>query len=222
RRRQRPGRVGHSPDTEPAATDDRGAHRADARRGRPARYRQAHADARAARSPAQPATDAAAALGPSDESSMSVTETIMELAALERLQPEWDALAVTAALPMAAPAWMLAWWRHLAPEQGELRTLVVRDRGELIGIAPFFLTARRRGEPCAYRLLGADISTRVGPLAKPGREWEVSAALAALSERGRGVRHAETPPAPVTARDVGLAMRAFEPMPLASPWLVAL
>jgi CelD/BcsL family acetyltransferase involved in cellulose biosynthesis len=137
---------------------------------------------------------------------MSKVETVVELGALEELAPAWDALALAGSAPMSSPAWMLAWWRHLVPEHGELRTLIVRDRGEAIGIAPFYFTPPGRGEPLTYRLLAADISTSVSPLARPGREWEVAEAIAgALCE-------AEHRP----------DLLALAPMPLASPWTAAL
>ncbi len=137
---------------------------------------------------------------------MSKVETIVELGALESIAPAWDALALAMAAPMNAPAWMLAWWRHLAPRHSELRALVVREDSELIGIAPFYFTRPRRGEPLTYRLLAADISTSVSPLAMPGREWEVAEAIAGA------LRTAEDRP----------DLLALAPMALASPWPVAL
>ena len=137
---------------------------------------------------------------------MSKVETIVELGALERIAPAWDALALATAAPMNAPSWMLAWWRHLAPEHSELRALVVYDGEESIGIAPFYFNRPRRGEPLTYRLLAADISTSVSPLAKPGREWEVAEAIAGA------LGTAEHRP----------DLLALAPMALASPWPAAL
>jgi CelD/BcsL family acetyltransferase involved in cellulose biosynthesis len=137
---------------------------------------------------------------------MTSTEIITDAAALEPLQVQWDALALANALPMACPAWMLAWWRFQAPRGAELRTVVVRERDELIGIAPFFAAPRRGGRPTVYRLLADDFSTSVAPLARPGREWEATQAIAlALSQ---------VEPRP--------DILALEPMPLASPWPLAL
>jgi CelD/BcsL family acetyltransferase involved in cellulose biosynthesis len=139
---------------------------------------------------------------------MSATaETIDELAALERLTADWDTLARAHAEPMSSPAWMLAWWRHLAPADAELRAIAVREGKELIGIAPFYVERqRRRGQTVVYRLLAGEISTSVVPLALPGREWEVAQALATELARAR--------PAP--------DMVALEPAPLAGPWPLAL
>jgi CelD/BcsL family acetyltransferase involved in cellulose biosynthesis len=133
-------------------------------------------------------------------------ETVLDLPSLERLQPEWDALAVASSLPMASPGWMLPWWRHLAPAGAELRVVTVHDRERLVGIAPFFLAPPLRREPRTYRLLAAEVSTSVAPLAAPGREWEVAGAIA------------ETLAEPEHRPD----LLALEPMPLASPWLMAL
>src|SRR3954447_21333566 len=36
---------------------------------------------------------------------------IEDVGGLEAVRAEWDALAVAAARPYCAPAWMLAWWR---------------------------------------------------------------------------------------------------------------
>ncbi|HTR89535.1 MAG TPA: GNAT family N-acetyltransferase [Solirubrobacteraceae bacterium] len=137
---------------------------------------------------------------------MSGAETIDELGALEELAPAWDALAVVRAQPMSGPAWMLAWWRHLAPADAALRAIAVREGGELIGIAPFYRErGRRRGATVRYRLLADELSTSAVPLAAPGREWEVARALArALA--------AERPRPDIVA---------LEPAPLASPWPLA-
>jgi CelD/BcsL family acetyltransferase involved in cellulose biosynthesis len=105
-------------------------------------------------------------------------ELIVELDALERLYPEWDALALAGGQPQMAPAWVLAWWRHLAPADALPRAVAVRDRDELVGLAPFFIEAGRRGR-VDYRLPSIRISARLQPLAVPGREWEVAAAIAA-------------------------------------------
>src|SRR5689334_12689590 len=45
----------------------------------------------------------------------SAGELITDLRGLEALAGEWDALAVAASKPAAAPAWALAWSRHVAP-----------------------------------------------------------------------------------------------------------
>ena len=96
----------------------------------------------------------------------------------DRLRPYiagWQALADRRGRPLASPAWMLAWWRHVAPGGATLRTAVVEDAGELIGVAPYFIEAGPRHD---CRLLASGISQRIEPLAVPGREADVADAFA--------------------------------------------
>ena len=88
----------------------------------------------------------------------------------------WDRLAVARALPYAAPAWMLAWWRHAASATSRLAVVVVHEDGRLIGVAPWHEDRTRTGLRVA-RLLGT--GHRVEPLAEPGREPEVAREVAA-------------------------------------------
>ena len=114
-------------------------------------------------------------------------EVIEDLAALEALTPEWDALAVASSRPLSAPGWLLAWWRSLAPAEAALRVVVVRDAGgALVGLAPYFVV--REGGLTHYRPLGSeDMGIRNVPLAAEGRELPVAravtAALAGASPR---------------------------------------
>jgi len=103
-------------------------------------------------------------------------ELIAEVDGLAALAPEWDALAVADALPQMSPAWVLAWWRHVAPEGALPRGVAVRDGGRLVGLAPFYV-APDGGGRLDYRLPGIEIAARLAPLAVPGREWEVAAAI---------------------------------------------
>lgn len=92
------------------------------------------------------------------------------------VRAEWDRLAVAAARPFCAPAWMMAWWEHLRPEDSELRVVAVRRDDRLIGVVPLFAQGR------SYALLG-DGTALVEPLAEAGLEVEVAeAALDALAE----------------------------------------
>jgi CelD/BcsL family acetyltransferase involved in cellulose biosynthesis len=89
---------------------------------------------------------------------------------LEPWRAEWDRLAIAAGRPYCAPAWMLAWWLHVAPPGARLRAvLAVDDRG-LAGIAPFFRD-RGPGGVARHRLLGI---VRAEPLARPGMEAEAA------------------------------------------------
>ncbi len=107
-------------------------------------------------------------------------ELIVDLAQAEQVAAGWDALAVACGEPMAAPGWMLAWWRHLAPPSAELRIVAVRDGSELIGIVPLYADPAGPGGAGRYRLLASDFSAAVTPLASPDRVWEVAATAGAL------------------------------------------
>lgn len=96
-----------------------------------------------------------------------------ELAAIE---PEWWSLwhRTPEATPFQSPAWLLPWWRHFAP--GRLATIAVRDDGELVGLAAFYLEDGSLGRRMLP--LGIGISDFLDVLLLPGRD-DVDAALAA-------------------------------------------
>ena len=58
---------------------------------------------------------------------------------LDALLPEWTALyeASGSRNPFADPRWLTVWARHYAGD-AKLETIVARDRGELVGVAPFY------------------------------------------------------------------------------------
>lgn len=116
-------------------------------------------------------------------------------------EPAWDALAVQTGRPFCCPAWMMAWWRHVAPAGAQLRVIAVFDGQELVGLAPFFAD-RGWGGVVRYRLLSSGTSARLDVLARPGREPDVGEAIA------RCLTEAEPRPDVVT----------FEGTPAASPW----
>ncbi|MGO9319783.1 MAG: GNAT family N-acetyltransferase [Solirubrobacteraceae bacterium] len=136
---------------------------------------------------------------------MSDAELITDVADLHALAPEWDALAVAASNPVSAPAWILSWWRHVATPELQPRVVLVRDRGALVGVAPFYLAPARRGVREA-RLMASDFGVCMEPLALAGREWDVAG----------GIGHvlAASQPRPDVV--------AFGPMTLASHWTTAL
>lgn len=135
---------------------------------------------------------------------MTETELLTDIGQLEAIQEPWDALAVASRQPMCSPAWMLGWLRHLAPADTAPRVVAVRERGELIGVAPFFVQERRAGR-VDYRLMNFGMP-RVSPLAVEGREWTVAQAAAQELDRAR--------PRPDVV--------ALEHMGLSAQWLVAL
>jgi CelD/BcsL family acetyltransferase involved in cellulose biosynthesis len=92
--------------------------------------------------------------------------------------PAWEDLAIACGRPFCLPGWMLAWWREASEAQGgELRVILVLEGEDLVGIGPFFANPTGLGL-IEMRLLGAGFSHRIGPLAKPGDEDRVAAALA--------------------------------------------
>lgn len=103
---------------------------------------------------------------------------IDDLPALEELRAEWDELAVLAALPLMAPAWILPWLRRLAPAGAEPRAVAVHEGDRLVGIAPFYTVRDGSRGRVDYRLPGIELGARLAPLARPGREWEVAEAIA--------------------------------------------
>lgn len=103
-------------------------------------------------------------------------ELIDTLESARAIAPAWDELAVGQALPLCAPGWMLAWWEHVAPAGAELRVLAIREHGQLLALAPWFVGRGEHGR-VDLRFLGAENSDRVDILCTPGREHEVRSAL---------------------------------------------
>ena len=108
---------------------------------------------------------------------MLTAELIDDPAGLEPWTEAWDRLAVELSQPCSSPKWMLPWWKHAVSGQAELRSVVVREGDELVGLAPYFVQIGNYGL-AEYRVLSAGAAHRIGPLAKPGREREVAEAIA--------------------------------------------
>lgn len=128
-------------------------------------------------------------------------ELIDDAAALEPWRAGWDRLAQVRRRPFCAPAWMLAWWRHGARPGCRLRTVVVHQDRELLGIAPFFVERTKAGL-ARYRILAAPWCHGAEPLAAPGCEREVGALFA------RALAGADPPPDELV----------FEALREESPW----
>ncbi len=95
---------------------------------------------------------------------------------LEPVLSAWDQLAVEVGAPFGSPAWSMSWWRHRAPARGRLAVATVHDEAQLIGLAPFYSVKGRLGTD--LRLLSGGFASRLGVLAKPGREAVVATAVA--------------------------------------------
>jgi CelD/BcsL family acetyltransferase involved in cellulose biosynthesis len=84
-------------------------------------------------------------------------ETIMEVvriataAEAEALAGDWNRLAC--GVPFRHSQWLHTWWRHYG-QGSELFTLLVRDHGQAIGIAPWYLQ-RSRARGRVVRMLGS-------------------------------------------------------------------
>ena len=129
------------------------------------------------------------------------TITLERVEEVRAIWSRWDELAVLAAQPFCAPAWMMSWWEHVAPPGARLRVMAMFEDEQLVALAPFFAD-RGMGGVRRYRLLGASTSAPLDILARTGIEPEVAAALVDT------LRDADPRP------DVLM----FEGMPATSPW----
>ncbi len=103
---------------------------------------------------------------------MHVT-TIRTLPEFISLEKEWnDLLAVSAShVPFLRHEYLVAWWTGLGGGEwphGDLNNVTARDeQGELLGIAPLFLTDNRQGEPALMLLGSIEISDYLDVIARP-------------------------------------------------------
>jgi CelD/BcsL family acetyltransferase involved in cellulose biosynthesis len=137
------------------------------------------------------------------------SELIDSVEGLEPWCSQWDRLALAAGRPYTAPAWQLAWWRHLSPVGAQLRTVIVRDCQRLVAIAPC-LAQRERPGFVEYRLLGAGTSHRIDPLAVAGEEERVVPLIATTLAASR--------PRASTLRLEGLDAASLWPRLLSCSW----
>jgi len=110
-------------------------------------------------------------------------EVTLHAGSLRDLAASWAALHATqpSATPFMAPGWALRWWPHFA-RGGDLFVLVVREEGDVVGLAP--LIRRRRGPFRILEPIGMDPGDYWDVLAAPGRREAVAAAVACgLRER---------------------------------------
>jgi len=101
-----------------------------------------------------------------------------DIDALNRYRSAWDELAVATSRPYCLPAWMISWWRHARPRRAVLRSIFVLEGSQLVGVAPLFAQVSRMGLS-RYRILGANCSSRMDLLSRPGMEEKVASAICA-------------------------------------------
>lgn len=94
---------------------------------------------------------------------------------------EWDELAEQESQPLAVPAWAMAWWCHLRPENSTLHVVLCWRGDRLAGVVPLFSVGRRY-LPLARGVAAAE------PLAHDGLQRQVAEQAA--------IRLAEATPAP--------------------------
>src|SRR5919109_3520965 len=95
-------------------------------------------------------------------------EEVTTIEALEKLRPDWYALWVRCptATPFQSPEWLIPWWRHIG--EGELWTLTLRDRGYLVGLAPFYIYNKPGSPEREVFLVGLTTSDYLDALFYPG------------------------------------------------------
>jgi CelD/BcsL family acetyltransferase involved in cellulose biosynthesis len=102
-----------------------------------------------------------------------VIDDVEELAALSG---PWDELACASNRPYAAPGWLLAWWRCVAPDRAQLRAVAVWEGSSLVALAPYFVVPQRGGF-AEYRMMGTGVSHRLALPCRPGNEEAVAHAI---------------------------------------------
>lgn len=99
-------------------------------------------------------------------------EALETLDSLRALRGEWWALWRRAhATPFASPAWLIPWWKHIG--RGALASVAVRDRAELIGLAPLYIWQDDQRTRHLFPL-GIATTDHFDVLSLPGREDEVA------------------------------------------------
>jgi CelD/BcsL family acetyltransferase involved in cellulose biosynthesis len=107
-------------------------------------------------------------------------DVIEDVQGFDRLKGEWDALVDASAsnTPFLTWGWLRSWWMHLAGP-ATLHIIVVRERGELIGVAPMMRARRGISHASVLEFLGAGAgSDYLDVILRTGRERVALEALA--------------------------------------------
>jgi CelD/BcsL family acetyltransferase involved in cellulose biosynthesis len=112
-------------------------------------------------------------------------EVVRGIAGVEVLRPEWTELVsdCSDATPFQTWEWQSLWLRHYGPGKKAL-TLCVRDGGDLIGLAPFVVSAN------LWRVLrwsGGGPSDYLQPISRTGAESSVNAEILEFLNRSEGL-----------------------------------
>jgi CelD/BcsL family acetyltransferase involved in cellulose biosynthesis len=112
-------------------------------------------------------------------------EVVSDRAGLSALEDRWRTLAEARGNAFLTPEWYFAWLRHYG-EGARAEVIVSRRRdGSVRGLIP--TTVRRSGPATVLRFAGANLGDYFHPVASPGDECEVGAAIVdGLGHRKRG------------------------------------
>ena len=123
---------------------------------------------------------------------------VEDSSALVGLEPEWYELLAhsDANEPMLTPLWLMAWWAVFGRSGGRrLRTCLIREGGQLIGLVPLLARDHRYRRLLRFRRLelvgsGEDeadeiVSDYIGPIVARGYEALVANAVADAIAAGR-------------------------------------
>jgi CelD/BcsL family acetyltransferase involved in cellulose biosynthesis len=97
---------------------------------------------------------------------------------LDHFYEGWEALAERAGAPRSGAALVSAWSRHVRSAGQELRVWVASEPSRVVGVVAL-ATERLAGGKVSLGPAAASMARGVVPIADPGREAEVAAALAA-------------------------------------------
>lgn len=92
-------------------------------------------------------------------------QVIRDLAILSEIETEWSSFtrSLIGLTPFQFPVWLLTWWRYFG--SGELRVIVFREKGAIMGIVPCFLHEWRGAQQMT--VIGSGISDYLEPAISP-------------------------------------------------------